>query len=133
MKANELRIGNLVYFDFNGKSDLHIIIPRDIHVMNLCEIGKEESECYKPIPLTKEWLLKFRFELQYGFGGIKRYYKDRYLIENGISMFFDNGFSFRITTDAQNSTHASSVKYVHQLQNLYFALTSKELEIKENL
>ena len=117
MKANELRIGN--YVNYN----------EDPFVIKM--IRDREYNDFIPIPLTEEWLLKFGFELQYGFGGIRRYYKDRYLIEKGISQFFDNGMSFRITINNTESTHANSIKYVHQLQNLYFALTGEELEIKE--
>ena len=74
-----------------------------------------------PIPLTEEWLLKFGF--------VSNPYQDIYYIKNG-----DNSFVIDI-----NKTRGKlelfwkhiDLKYVHQLQNLYFALTGEELTIKQ--
>ncbi len=124
MKAKELRINNQIYFSTDdGKTKrIHIVVPKDIHVMNLCEVesllaeGKSrESECYYPIPLTEEWLLKFGAIL-YPWGWVLKEFliatnhKDKYWIEVG------NGKRIKIP-------------YVHTLQN-FFALTGTELEIK---
>ena len=73
----------------------------------------------EPIPLTEEWLLKFGFEKNKNSDLYFRLNNYEYFIENGI---IDNGYS---------RMNEISVKYVHQLQNLYFALTGKELEIIE--
>ena len=62
-----------------------------------------------PIPLTEEWLLKFGFEKAYE---TCYQYKDFILNDKFIMMDID------ITVQ---------LKYVHQLQNLYFALTGEEL------
>jgi hypothetical protein len=123
MKAQELRIGNI----FHWESTQNIDIVKDIVTYNkrVTKINNVSIFDCKPILLTRDWILKFDFELRDG-----KYYKGKYLIEDGISQYFNNGYSFRITIDNQNSTHASSVKYVHQLQNLYFALTGQELELK---
>lgn len=56
------------------------------------------------IPLTEEWLLKFGVESIYDF-----------------KIYNDDGDVFY---------YAVGCEYVHQLQNLYFALTGEELEIK---
>ena len=73
----------------------------------------------RPIPLTEEWLLKFGFSLV----------SYRFFISGGhevrSSAFMFNRFSYFI-----GSIYIAEVEYVHQLQNLYFALTGKELEIK---
>lgn len=66
------------------------------------------------IPLTEEWLRKFGFEkLQ------ETYFNGDFELD-----ITDAGFLF-------SETYIKvSCKYVHQLQNIYFALTGKELEVK---
>ena len=67
------------------------------------------SSFMNPIPLTEEWLLKLGFEKAYE---TCYQYKDFILDDRFIMMDID------ITIQ---------LKYVHQLQNLYFALTGQEL------
>jgi hypothetical protein len=111
MKANELRIGNLVEkhyklhnetkrFDNIGYLDIANIY------MNIGEIG------YNPILLTEEWLLKL---------GFKKFCKD-YAKKGIILHTRKRGFIIRKSVPQMD--------YVHQLQNLYFALTGEELTIK---
>jgi hypothetical protein len=109
MKANELRIGNWVR---QRESDTYIQIEQYL----LCA---EELCHYEPIPITEEWLLKFGFEKTMSWtyvkdlvGNLKLVY---YLGEKGWSMGFKSYSDF------------PNLKYVHQLQNLYFALTGEEL------
>ena len=114
MKAKELRIGNIT-----DKGIVKSFYEHGVHV----GFGK----CFKfnelsSVPLTEEWLVKFGFEKMN-----ECFYKDRFFVEKGISEFFDYGMSFRIVVNQKESTHANSIKYVHQLQNLYFALTGSEL------
>ena len=56
MKANELRIGNLIYFDNNvidvGIVDLNVLLNENLPLSH---------KHYKPIPLTEKWLLEFGF------------------------------------------------------------------------
>ena len=69
-----------------------------------------------PIPITEEWLLKFGFE--------KNLYwrKDWLQIQQS-----ENEFSIYISDDYMGQEYGEPFKYVHQLQNLYFALTGAEL------
>jgi len=138
MKANELRIGNWtsingywvnVYEIANGVIEIsNGVDPYSIHDIN-------------PIPLTEEWLLKFGFNkgMESGrslFGGYK--YRNYYYIQ----LEFEN-WQYRLVKKTINddwvlhqgfisqwSTVKESIDYVHQLQNLYFALTGEELTIK---
>ena len=117
MKANELRIGNLVYFEYQVV-DINI---GDFHII------EKESKFFKPIPLTEEWLLKFGFE-------DSKIVCGEYIMQVSV-----NSFSGTLTKDASwfiSIVHVSAhqtitvvKQYVHQLQNLYFALTGKELSI----
>ena len=116
MKASELRIGN--YVESSGGWPL-----RSVNAHGLSTI-LNEIESYKPIPLTEDWLLKFGFE-------ISDYYKNYY---NGVcSVKYDGDREFILSKDESDAncyTIDAEIKYVHQLQNLYHALTGEELTIK---
>jgi len=76
---------------------------------------------YEPIPITEEWLFKFGFV-----DGHKCEEYHNFII---LDPFF-------IVAYKKNNYHLHvygkfniEIKYIHQLQNLYFALTGKELEL----
>jgi len=104
MEANELRIGNFV--EYNG-------FVRTIVSLNL---GTEVNAL--PIPLTEEWLLKFGF--------IKVLDYPCFRLE-GLQIEF-NGFDSQWGSGLLDEK--TVIKYVHQLQNLFFALKGKELTLK---
>jgi hypothetical protein len=116
IKSNELRIGNL----YNQYGDIHQV---NGHVISALEKAPQGQLWCKPIPLTEEWLLKFGFEKQmmwtYAINIIGNKKLIYYLGEKGWSVGNKNYSDF------------SNLNYVHQLQNLYFALTNQELEIKK--
>ena len=113
MKANELRIGNLVMIDGS-------IIKTSSGVIYNCV---RNENCYKPIPLTEEWLLKFGFK-----------YDDQekeFLGLPVLSITFYSDCSNNFSTVEFNVRNSRvKIKYVHQLQNLYWCLTNKELILK---
>lgn len=114
IKANELRIGNYVstevdeFISIDGTNKYRIIIE-----------GDYVSEGYvNPIPLTEEWLLKFGFT-KHGFDDpLDLYWCHPNLIGaiNERCLIYDYS--------------RLKIQYVHQLQNLYFALTGEELVCK---
>lgn len=110
IKANELRIGNLIY---NTKGNVS-----EVNIEALAYILKEPHHQCKPIPLTEEWLLKFRFE------------KDGGIFHNEI-VLYENTKRFSYNANYFEHDNLIDIKYVHQLQNLYFALTGEELTVKK--
>ena len=110
MKVNELRVGNYVNAEVNLLSlQIHKLMPSDI-----VDVSKGIVEIY-PIELTEEILLKCGFKYKsYGYG--EKEWKQ-----------WNNG---KITLNGFLETRSgNNLKYLHQLQNLYFALTNEELEI----
>jgi len=93
------------------------------------------DEMFQPILLTEEWLLKFGFEtrlinncfLEYYLSCTPPKYKKDYVLR-----WWDANNERRIfwSPVLSGTIHHFPCKYVHQLQNLYFALTGNELEIK---
>ena len=105
MEAKELRIGNYVY------SNKFVI--KSYGVDGFINILKNIDN-FTPIPLTGEWLVKFGFE-----EALNGWWSD-----NEIWSYNDGKFYLGA------NTYLSNVKYVHQLQNLYSALTNEELTLK---
>lgn len=150
MKVEELRVGNLIY-------DLTDSVARVDSVSNLFDgpmieahssqmLAYREPDCYKPIPLTNKWLKELGFVyFNYKMGpyGIKHSgYQIRYKADSPYScvrllqltyvkeesMYYAGKKAFNIKS---KTAYISCVKYVHQLQNLYFALTGNELTIQK--
>lgn len=135
IQAKELRIGNLVQEDNNnliGKvnelrqdfGDEPYDVVLEVEDVMFLEVQIEDI---KPIPLTEEWLVKFGFEKS-----VDNYYK------RGVCMSLEEwgdekgnegiGYFYMLRDEGIMDMH---IKHTHQLQNLYFALTGKELTIKQ--
>jgi len=114
MNTKELRLGNII----KGFTTEEV---RSIsgQIINLYAVG-----CYSPVELTEEWLLKF---------GFKKVQEDKYgcHYENEECWIYlnHNGFDLELITGDERFNLLRTYKYVHQLQNLYFAITGKELVI----
>lgn len=110
MKANELRIGNLV--------------TDSIGILEIGENAKIEfCDIYNPITLTEDILLKCGFdkidnEFYYTLISNEFYIK----IEDSKNVFW-------VYFDEQPNHPITCVFNLHQLQNLYFALTENELNV----
>ena len=128
IEAKDLRIDNFIRLKENGNIfDVQVVGTRcesiDVYNNGIYTSYLKNIDYYlEPIPLTEEWLVKFGFEL------VTKSTK-KYMIKNTYNepCFFkykaQGVFAFRY----QNTT----VYNVHQLQNLYFALTGEELTIKK--
>ena len=108
MKATDLRIGNIVNLDgyYNTIKGGICLMPSEV-------------ERYKPIELTEEILLKCGFE--------KHFELDNVLCLLGFSIEDRSG---KFNLFYNGACVVPSIKYLHQLQNLYFALTGEELNIQ---
>lgn len=124
MKETELRVGNLVtrksvpnicYVNYGVIQDIEIYSPTD----------------YLPIPISEDWLEKLGFKKEWDEDGSGDYDYvkkiDRYLfIVRSQDLFStyqrrDIGLKYEPLT--------KEIKYIHQLQNLYYALTEQELAV----
>jgi hypothetical protein len=110
MKANELRIGNWVMV-FPVKNPQQVCDVMFDSVNTESVFGQHYGEV-EPIQLTEEWLLKFGF--------ISNPHSNEFY---GKNMIFHNWMKDR----GYISWGFTQIEYVHQLQNLYFALTGEEL------
>lgn len=115
MEASELRIGNYVKFPHNEKP--LTVNPRII------QLHFNRETLYDPIPLTADWLLKFGF-LHLGIGFVSP--DDLLFVYAGNS----GKYEIFLYKEVEEDVYLAHFEYVHQLQNLYFALTGKELTLK---
>ena len=127
MDVKELRIGNWVYFKFKDTGFGNVMIcANDFKVMDRISTDDIDTH-YNPISLTEEWLLKFGFKKQWTISGNLYSIK---LSKGFISIYSFEDDSYKL--DCANLC-ISAFKYIHQLQNLYFALTGQELTTKTNI
>lgn len=112
MNAKELRIGNYVLFSNKIKT----IDLSDFGTEWTGDLGRKMFDQFKPIPLSADWLIEF---------GIKKSGNHYFFKTNtGNAAYFSEEFKL-IFSDFERS----KIKYVHELQNLYFALTGEELKL----
>ena len=142
IKAKELRIGNLLTHDArtcsvtslieNGESNYDIetrfVKGGEVRFNSIIYVGLE------PIPLTEEWLIRFGFVCVCDIDGIH-------------TIRLSESLELCVITGSENETRIEkfiasemsdmevsiliNTNYIHQLQNLYFALTGEELTIRE--
>jgi hypothetical protein len=142
MKANELRIGNLVVINNEKHHPKMKAIP--LIVCGIEKIRSDESakillnypkeqeniiipafsqfeEFVNPIELTGQFMIFFGF-------------KETFMGTYSIWDFEDFGRLFDVTQDSNGFTfqiHGDfiEIKYVHELQNIHFIITGEELAI----
>jgi len=131
MRANELRIGNLINYRIVDKMDKRKewleVSEIDYDDLRIIGAKHEMNQDYQIIELTEKWLERLGFSVINESSAGKRY---GYVIDGIFSS--DLTFTFWKTTKEAGKFFRGDLelKSIHQLQNLYFALTDKELIIK---
>lgn len=113
MDAKELRLGNFVKFPAIQKE-----IVVNIRVIQDLSYGTTR---YEPIELNEQWLEKFEFI----FSRIQQRHLLKVDFELWICYSDEEGYTLQNVN--QIVARFKAMKYVHELQNLYFVLTNKEL------
>lgn len=148
MKAQELRIWNIV--GFKNRTDLYCVVKSiyspGIHVIRYFNSGEEDDqpeviEDITPIPLTEDWHNKFGIKKN----GFKNFVYElpltRIAIKTIVVFTQDYVVIRSFDGDMQKPSIADNIvtiwnkdkmkrdMFVHEWQNLYFALTGEELKI----
>ncbi len=125
IQANDLRLGNWVALCFGNKEGWFNARVTSIHHDNTIDTDTQYGDggkyYYEPIPLTPEILVKCGFKC-----GFKKYDNQEYQ-KAGLTFFIYCWPTGLITAD--NGRELCDLKYLHQLQNLIFAFTGKEVTI----
>ena len=125
IKANELRVGNWVYApNFIVYDNVSTAEMNDLSYYKIILISEiyGNNQLHEPISLTPEILEKC------GLSNV--WIKESWMIVEDRSDLELFGYAMKV----RNSSHTKEIefayfKYLHQLQNLYFALTGEELII----
>lgn len=121
IQANELRIGNL--FAMNDFPMYVEAIFRDTVYLNFegneGDVWEEDIKDLVPIPLTEEILLKAGFEKDIE----SLFYRNNFIIGKTKTRwaFYHNGLM---------GGELVRIDFLHELQNLFFALTGEEIKIE---
>jgi hypothetical protein len=130
MEARELRIGNWIkdrgakHWQISAWEGPNKVAAKPIIFSEDKVFGKlighpftEEVDYLQPIEITQDWLVRFGYHKN----GFKEIYNGWFNWESGV---LEIGGPDSCT---QGMMWRAPCNYVHQLQNLYYALTGKEL------
>jgi hypothetical protein len=122
MKTQALRLGNLIN-DNNKVVEIHssFVTCSGLSISGLVSFAEHEI---KFIPLTEELIMELGFELTENEGDVKYFQRGKYGVksEEAMDFYFYKGEDVISTL--------LEINFVHELQNLYFALENKELNKK---
>ena len=115
LQPQDLRLGITLYDSLRNK-EIKLELK---HFKELSISEKMFFERYKAIKLTKEKLLRFGFIMS----DDEKYLMDEYIAS------FKADYPLWIGKEGccQGETIKDNIKYVHELQNLYFSITGEEL------
>ncbi len=116
MNANELRSGN--YVKGIGHNITWLVDGIDCHFIYSNNAWRS-LDCFEGIPLTEKELIKLGF----------KQVTDRVFMKGdfGVELGFFNYFLIKVDGHV---LRIGNNEHIHQLQNLYFALTGEELTYK---
>lgn len=124
VQASELMIGNYVW-----RVSIECGIERCRWYERIDQIKEGDdlslpSSKIEPVKLTLDVLAKCGFT-------INENVPDRIHLKIGDDMFLGKSHIYEsVILFVDNCQYGISVKYLHQLQNLYFSLTGRQLEVK---
>jgi len=125
MKANELRIGNWVRSKYPINKETFQVYQMAFKQMPTTKDHDLDLSSWEPIPLTEEWLVKL------GFKEIKENDSTKSFLYQSSDRCDYIAYSHEYGIDFFYSEHEYlKPRFVHTLQNLYFALTGEELTIE---
>lgn len=132
--ANELRVGNLVYWkDDKLFHEIRSVSKDQIHPIELIERDYERNVNYahsckledlNPAPLTPRILMSA------GFKYLHRVFLKNFDDPIDLTICFDkDGHAYFCGENIHVHNVNLNIQYVHQLQNLHFAITGEELKL----
>ena len=130
MKIQELRIGNKVSFkdtvvEIAGVSGIvYSFGAIDVTIFRGGKTEMHDLKTLSPIPLTEDILLKSGFELS---DRDWDYWDPKEELSFCMSIFGDGLF---FSAGEGITLNKYPIEYVHQLQNMFYVITGKELGVK---
>lgn len=139
MKVQELRIGNWIKAEDIKVDEIclsehqgYVVVMYFPDMENILTLPLNMAQ---PILLTEELLLGCGFKRERDFSANPNLNNKFLYVKDSCIIFCTEHigysyFQFRLIAYEAGKNDVIDLKYVHQLQNLYFAITNKELIIK---
>ena len=129
----ELRIGNWIKIHATETKVGYIESEDWGNFIGSSNFAERPFEEFEPILLTEEWLIKFGFEKTNFKHRDKSISRNVFILGNYVIQYIEA--TWVLSRKADNHLNfdlvwIKSFNHLHQLQNVYFALTGKELEIR---
>lgn len=127
---SELRIGN--YIQDYDKTKILLVERVDdtlkYRELNNTSLYSESNHItnLKPIEINEDWLVRFGFEIR------SNNWKSLSICSDWFYLYLEKLAGFKMSINKE-SVYLPHIKYVHQLQNLYFSLTGLELSIANSI
>lgn len=131
IKTNELRLGNIVSVNKGFEMYVSAIFKDTVYLDfegNQGDVWEEKEEDVFLVPLTQEHLLNFGFEAKSHYDN---FILNSFEVSSTVRVISTNKRSCFYLSLTEDSIFNIKIDTVHQLQNLYFALTNEELTIKK--
>lgn len=141
LRAEELRLLNIVGCKISNDAGVYHVLgfpdwtnqlTRPV-IIDRCPKQVVGIDQLKPIKLTEEWLLKFLFHKD-NYGVFEKTKDNTYTSRSEFELWMKkckikNKWVWDVSVGQNfgDTTNICFIQYVHQLQNIYFALTKKEL------
>lgn len=130
IQANELRIGNSVFINGEICPSIGYSVIMDV-AMKERGVKNEylDSLTFEPIPITEELIVKYGFEKERSLEDV--FVKVRNENSSPFILFSPNAYVAKYNNIKDFyfniERHIVTITHIHQLQNLYFAITKEEL------
>jgi hypothetical protein len=131
MTANELRIGNWVMSHHNTRIKIDAISDTHVGYSDKNDYWRDQTSLITPIPLTPEILEKAGFSENDASGSDVKFwdFPEEPTVDLLLRLYDEQGYDL-LDMEFQQIHYDHKILYLHQLQNLYFALTGEELNIE---
>jgi hypothetical protein len=121
IQPQELRVGNVLMYTGFDEGEMRCEV--DANYIMWCEDDNDGfNELNRPIPLTPEILLEMGFEKP------ENNWMKLQICNDWTYLFWNKLAGFELSVN-KHSVVLPHIKYVHSLQNLYYALTGEELTL----
>ena len=132
INASEIRLGNYILFKFNGKISM---VP--CNFIHFEQLHKGDAGSFYPVMLKPELLQKSGFVENKDYPLLPQAREFKLVLpvigssNNELYGYVKNNGECFLRATVNNSVASINFFHLHQLQNLFFFLTGKELEIKK--
>jgi hypothetical protein len=121
IKSNELRLGNYIFSKETGCNQKITGITEEHPFFDSITFDYPNWDEIEPIELSDLFLLNLGFRKKH----------DIFYKQSALLRFIGYGYAYSTgeIDDLDNVDYVTTINYVHQLQNLHFSLTQRELTV----